>query len=30
MRLEYITEMDPQITALGLVVPDKLAGRKYL
>jgi ring-1,2-phenylacetyl-CoA epoxidase subunit PaaA len=30
MRLDYIAEMDPKITALGLVVPDKLAGRKYL
>ena len=27
---DYIAEMDPKITALGLRVPDKLAGRKYL
>jgi ring-1,2-phenylacetyl-CoA epoxidase subunit PaaA len=30
MREDYIGEMDPKITALGLRVPDKLAGRKYL
>ena len=30
MRADYIAEMDPKITALGLQVPDKLAGRKYL
>src|SRR5438034_444760 len=30
MREDYIAEMDPKISALGLRVPDKLAGRKYL
>jgi len=30
MREDYIAEMDPKITALGLVVPNKLEGRKYL
>jgi len=30
MREDYIAEMDPKITALGLRVPDKLEGRKYL
>jgi len=30
MRLDYVAEMDPKIAALGLRVPDKLAGRKYL
>ena len=29
-RREYIAEVEPQIEALGLVVPDKLQGRKYL
>ena len=30
MREDYIAEMDPKISAIGLRVPDKLAGRKYL
>ena len=30
MREDYIAEMDPKIAALGLRVPDKLEGRKYL
>ncbi len=30
MREDYIAEMDPKIEALGLRVPDKLEGRKYL
>src|SRR3982074_2038737 len=30
MREDYTAEMDPKIEALGLRVPDKLAGRKYL
>src|SRR5438270_13708481 len=30
MREDYIAEMDPKIRAIGLRVPDKLAGRKYL
>jgi len=30
MREDYIAEMDPKIAALGLVVPNKLEGRKYL
>jgi 1,2-phenylacetyl-CoA epoxidase catalytic subunit len=30
MREDYVAEMDPKIEALGLRVPDKLAGRKYL
>ena len=30
MREQYIAEMDPKITALGLVVPNKLEGRRYL
>jgi len=30
MREDYIAEMDPKIAAIGLRVPDKLAGRKYL
>ncbi|HEV8670246.1 MAG TPA: Phenylacetic acid catabolic protein [Candidatus Limnocylindria bacterium] len=29
-RRQYIAEMEPQIAALGLVVPDRLQGRKYL
>ncbi|MGH2472261.1 MAG: Phenylacetic acid catabolic protein [Candidatus Limnocylindria bacterium] len=29
-RRQYIAEVDPQIEALGLVLPDKLKGRKYL
>jgi len=29
-RRQYIAEMEPKITALGLVVPDRLQGRKYL
>ena len=29
-RRQYIAEVEPQIEALGLVVPDKLQGRKYL
>jgi ring-1,2-phenylacetyl-CoA epoxidase subunit PaaA len=29
-RGEYIAEMEPKIAALGLVVPDRLLGRKYL
>jgi len=29
-RRQYIAEVDPQIEALGLVIPDKLQGRKYL
>jgi len=29
-RRQYIAEVDPQIEALGLSIPDKLKGRKYL
>jgi len=29
-RRQYIAEMEPKIAALGLVVPDRLLGRKYL
>jgi ring-1,2-phenylacetyl-CoA epoxidase subunit PaaA len=29
-RRQYIAEVEPQIPALGLVVPDRLEGRKYL
>ena len=29
-RNQYIAEMEPKIAALGLVVPDRLQGRKYL
>ena len=29
-RSQYIAEMEPKIAALGLVVPDRLLGRKYL
>src|SRR2546428_568768 len=29
-RRQYIAEVDPQIEALGLVIPNKLQGRKYL
>lgn len=29
-RRQYIAEMEPKIAALGLVVPDRLQGRKYL
>ncbi|HET8568987.1 MAG TPA: Phenylacetic acid catabolic protein [Candidatus Limnocylindria bacterium] len=29
-RRQYIAEVEPQIAALGLVVPDRLEGRKYL
>jgi ring-1,2-phenylacetyl-CoA epoxidase subunit PaaA len=29
-RRQYIAEMEPKIAALGLVVPDRLAGRKFL
>jgi ring-1,2-phenylacetyl-CoA epoxidase subunit PaaA len=29
-RRQYIAEMEPKIAALGLVVPDRLEGRKYL
>jgi ring-1,2-phenylacetyl-CoA epoxidase subunit PaaA len=29
-RSEYLAEMEPKIAALGLVVPDRLLGRKYL
>ena len=29
-RRQYIDEMEPKIAALGLVVPDRLQGRKYL
>ena len=30
MREDYSAEMDPKIAALGLVIPNKLEGRKYL
>ena len=30
MREDYIAEMDPKIQALGLAIPNKLEGRKYL
>jgi 1,2-phenylacetyl-CoA epoxidase catalytic subunit len=29
-RRQYIAEVEPQIQALGLIVPDRLQGRKYL
>jgi ring-1,2-phenylacetyl-CoA epoxidase subunit PaaA len=29
-RRQYLAEMEPKIAALGLVVPDRLLGRKYL
>jgi ring-1,2-phenylacetyl-CoA epoxidase subunit PaaA len=29
-RNQYIAEMEPKIAALGLIVPDRLLGRKYL
>ena len=29
-RNQYVAEMEPKIAALGLVVPDRLLGRKYL
>ena len=29
-RQQYVAEMEPKIAALGLVVPDRLQGRKYL
>jgi len=29
-RRQYIAEMEPKIAALGLIVPDRLQGRKYL
>ena len=29
-RQQYVTEMEPKIAALGLFVPDRLQGRKYL
>jgi ring-1,2-phenylacetyl-CoA epoxidase subunit PaaA len=29
-RRQYIAELEPKIAALGLVVPDRLQGRKYL
>jgi ring-1,2-phenylacetyl-CoA epoxidase subunit PaaA len=29
-RRQYVAEMEPKISALGLVVPDRLLGRKYL
>ena len=29
-RTQYIAEMEPKIAALGLIVPDRLQGRKYL
>ena len=29
-RKQYLAEMEPKIAALGLVVPDRLLGRKYL
>ena len=29
-RRQYTAEVEPQIQALGLVVPDRMAGRKYL
>lgn len=29
-RNQYIAEMEPKVAALGLVVPDRLLGRKYL
>jgi len=29
-RNQYVAEMEPKIAALGLIVPDRLQGRKYL
>lgn len=29
-RRQYVAEMEPKIQAIGLVVPDRLQGRKYL
>jgi ring-1,2-phenylacetyl-CoA epoxidase subunit PaaA len=29
-RRQYLAEMEPKIAALGLIVPDRLLGRKYL